>query len=274
MKKFSYEGFFILAHQELAITPSFHMIKQRGVFVNREIFPCRCSRRLKKRPLFFVKKILCFLLFICLSLTLIYNIQIIPALIPLAKANATTAVTLEMQKIIGACVTERSYGDFVKLNYDTNGDVVSLETNTGCIALLTADITESAINSLCKNNSLNVSIPIGNLTGGAIFTGKGPAIDIDITVSKKIVCNIKNEFYESGINQTLHRIIAEVETEVYALVPMSPQTVTVVTQYCIAETVIVGDVPSAYTKINRLSEDDDLEESDIDDIFDFGAVLD
>jgi len=36
-------------------------------------------------------------------------------------------------------------------------------------------------------------------------------------------------------------------------------------------TVIVGDVPDAFTQIVRLT--DDITESDIDDIFDFGAEL-
>ena len=53
--------------------------------------------------------------------------------------------------------------------------------------------------------------------------------------------------------------------------PMSTQTMNVTTKYCVAETVIVGEVPDAYTKINRL--DDELSESDIDDIYDFGATL-
>ncbi|MBQ8837005.1 MAG: sporulation protein YunB [Clostridia bacterium] len=212
------------------------------------------------------------LIFVCLSLTLIYNFQIIPALIPFVKAQTTTAVTLEMQKIIGSCVAEGQYGDFITVNYGSDGDVVSLETNAGGIALLTANITESAIKKLRGSDRLTVSIPIGNITGGAIFTGKGPKIDIDIVISQKITCEIENEFYERGINQTLHRIIAEVKVEVYALVPMSPQKIDVDIEYCIAETVIVGKVPDAYTKINRLSED--IEESDIDDIFDFGASID
>ena len=240
--------------------------------MDRATFPCRRHRRNVKFAL--LKKGLCFIVFLCLSLTLIYNLQIIPVLIPFARAQAATTVTLEMQKIIGNCILDGNYGNFITLNYDTNGDVVSLESNTANISLFCANVTEDAVNKLCKSNKLKISVPVGNLSGGAIFTGKGPNIDIDISVSKKITCNIQNEFYERGINQTLHRIIAVVETDVYALVPMSVQKISVVTEYCIAETIIVGDVPDAYTKINRLAGEDDLEESDIDDIFDFGAVLD
>lgn len=235
-----------------------------------ETFSC-CSRR-KHKSLRLFKKAICFLLFICLSLILIYNFQLIPTLIPFVRAHATTLITLEMQKIIGECVATGDYSDFTTLEYGADNTVVSLKTNAASIAKLSSSIAETAILKLSENDRLCVSIPAGNLTGGAIFTGKGPDIDISLAVSKKITCHFENEFYERGINQTLHRIVAKVETEVYALVPMSHQSITVVTEYCIAETVIVGKVPEAYTKINRL--DEEIEESDIDDIYDFGAVLD
>ena len=60
-----------------------------------------------------------------------------------------------------------------------------------------------------------------------------------------------------------------VEAEIYILIPAAPQKITVTAEYRIAETVIVGKVPDAYTKINRFA--DDIAESEIDDIYDFGA---
>ncbi len=233
-----------------------------------ETFPCSKKNKL---PILFSKRILVFLIFICLSLTFMYNLQIIPALIPFVKATATTEITLRIQEIINQSFFSNDYGNFVTLKYGSQGNVVSLETDTANIANLTSNITKDVISSLCQNDRLSVSIPLGNLTGGAIFTGKGPDIEVKIAVSEKINCKIENEFYESGINQTLHRIVAIIDTEVYALVPMSVQTIEISTKYCIAETVIVGDVPDAYTKINRV--DDEILESDIDDIYDFGATL-
>ena len=67
-------------------------------------------------------------------------------------------------------------------------------------------------------------------------------------------------------------MVARVEAEVYALIPAATQKFTVKADYCIAETVIIGKVPDAYTKINRFA--DDIAESEIDDIYDFGAETD
>ena len=218
-----------------------------------------------------VRKVLFFILFSATSLVFIYNFQIIPPLVPLAKATASNEINKEIQSVIRTCIAEQDCTNIVKLNYDNSGNVVSLQTNAATVATLTTSITENCIRELGKNDSLNIAIPLGNLTGSAFFTGKGPRINIKILFTKRIHCQIKNEFLESGINQTLHRIVIVVESEACALVPMATQAITVFTEYCIAETVIVGTVPEAYTKIDRISED--VKESDIDDIFDFGASV-
>ena len=228
-----------------------------------------CGQKQKPKQKFFTKFV-CFLLFLCASTVLIYNLQIIPALIPLAKAQCVTELTAAVSAIIREKMQTDGdgYNDFVRLTYGEDGCVASLETNTPQIARLTGDVVTEAVDRL-THERMTVRIPLGNLTGGALFTGKGPDIKVKIAVSQKITCDIRNEFRESGINQTLHRVVARVETEVYALIPAATQKFTVATEYCIAETVVIGKVPDAYTKINRFA--DDIAESEIDDIYDFGA---
>ena len=73
----------------------------------------------------------------------------------------------------------------------------------------------------------------------------------------------------SRINQTLHRVLLRVTVEVTALLPGAVRTFAVPTDVCVAETVIVGKVPEAYTRIDRFSSD--VSEAEIDDIADYGA---
>ena len=229
-------------------------------------FPCK--RKRKKSFFTLVRKSICLLLLLCLSLTLIYNFQIIPILIPLTEAQTTTEVTKILQKVICETVAQADLA-FVRLQYGKEGSVVSLETNASAIALVTGKITDAAVHALCSSDRITVKIPVGNLSGGALLTGRGPSISVPLAVSPKITCEIENEFYECGINQTLHRVIAEIEVEANILLPISSRKIPIETEYCIAETVIVGKVPDAYTKINRLN--DDISESELDDIYDFGA---
>lgn len=229
-----------------------------------EVFHCGTKKRNRFLSLF--KRLILFLIFFLVATLLIYNFQIIPVLSPYAKAKASTEITSVVQETIQKIITNEN---LTYLKYDSNGNVVSLQTNTARLSALNAEITDAVIKNLSKKDRLTIKIPIGNLSGGVLFTGKGPDISIPLASTPKITCKLENEFYESGINQTLHRIVAKVNVETFVLIPSSPESIAVETDYCISETVIVGKVPDAYTKINRLNED--VSESDIDDIYDFGA---
>jgi len=103
----------------------------------------------------------------------------------------------------------------------------------------------------------------------ALLGGKGPDVRVKLAVSQKITCAVRGDFTESGINQTLHRVFLRVTVEVCALLPGAVQTFSVPTDVCVAETVIIGKVPEAYTRIDRFASD--VTETEIDDISDYGA---
>lgn len=232
-------------------------------------------KRQKKHPaLYGFKKLLILSLIASIAFLMLYNTLLLPLLSDFAKATATTKVTKEIQDIIKTNSQDNTYGDFIKLKYNSEGNIVSLETQTGNISYISSSITKDVINRISDNNNLYVAIPIGTLSQNALFSGKGPKIKANLTVSPNVTCDIESEFSDAGINQTIHRITAKVNTDIYIRLPFSTEKVTICCKYILAETVIIGKVPEAYTKITRLSEDDDIEESEIDDIFDFGATLD
>ena len=66
---------------------------------------------------------------------------------------------------------------------------------------------------------------------------------------------IISEFTQAGINQTLHRIVIQIDAEVDAIIPGYSARVPVSTSIVAAETIIVGRVPEAYTHVVTTSED-------------------
>ena len=121
-----------------------------------------------------------------------------------------------------------------------------------------------------RNESLMcVSVPIGSVSGIELLSGRGPTLDVNLVLAHGLSAYIGSEFYEAGINQTLHRVTVNIDVEIKLLTPTHTSIVSVQSSYHIAETVIVGEVPDAYTKIDRLT--DDVTEEEIDDIYDFGA---
>ena len=215
-------------------------------------------------------KIVVFALFLLLSCVLIYNLQILPVLFPLAKAKCTTELTDAVNRIVRARMQSDSdgYADFVRLHFGEDGSVASVETNTPRLAKLSGDVVGDVTDAL-THERMTVRIPLGSLSGSALLSGKGPDVRVKLAVSQKITCAVRGDFTESGINQTLHRIFLRVTVEVCALLPGAVQTFSVPTDICVAETVIIGKVPEAYTRIDRFASD--VTETEIDDISDYGA---
>ncbi|MBQ9313501.1 MAG: sporulation protein YunB [Clostridia bacterium] len=56
----------------------------------------------------------------------------------------------------------------------------------------------------------------------------------------------KTEFLSSGINQTRHRIYIEIKSEMSVVAPFTNETVEVVTNVNVAETVLIGNVPDTF----------------------------
>ena len=214
--------------------------------------------------------IVVFALFLLLSCVLIYNLQILPVLFPLAKAKCTTELTDAVNRIVRARMQSDSdgYADFVRLHFGEDGSVASVETNTPRLAKLSGDVVGDVTNAL-THERMTVRIPLGSLSGSALLSGKGPDVRVKLAVSQKITCAVRGDFTESGINQTLHRVFLRVTVEVCALLPGAVQTFSVPTDVCVAETVIIGKVPEAYTRIDRFASD--VTETEIDDISDYGA---
>lgn len=215
-------------------------------------------------------KIVVFALFLLLSCVLIYNLQILPVLFPLAKAKCTTELTDAVNRIVRARMQSDSdgYADFVRLHFGEDGSVASVETNTPRLAKLSGDVVGDVTDAL-THERMTVRIPLGSLSGNALLSGKGPDVRVKLAVSQKITCAVRGDFTESGINQTLHRVFLRVTVEVCALLPGAVQTFSVPTDVCVAETVIIGKVPEAYTRIDRFASD--VTETEIDDISDYGA---
>ena len=61
-----------------------------------------------------------------------------------------------------------------------------------------------------------------------------------------VTTQFRHSFEQAGINQTLHRVMLDVSVTVYLLIPGETLSTQVDSEICVAETVIVGQVPETY----------------------------
>lgn len=71
--------------------------------------------------------------------------------------------------------------------------------------------------------------------------------------------DLKSEFKDAGINQTLHRIYLEVKCNVNILTPYDTITETITNQVLLTEGVIIGNIPNTYYNLEGLNSEQMME---------------
>lgn len=191
------------------------------------------------------------LLFISI-LVAIMSAKMRPVLVQMATAAATDEVTIIVNKAVAEKMADGSmdYEDLVTLEKDAKGNVTALVTNVAKINTLQAEITSCIIYKLNETDTTLVKIPIGNLIGGAMFSGRGPDIPVKIVSLTGVTTTFSNDFSSAGINQTRHVIMLNVDLILEVLIPGGVETIPMGTEVSVAETVIVGEVPNTYADFN------------------------
>lgn len=147
------------------------------------------------------------------------------------------------------------YSKLVNLQTNADGEVTAVESNVMNINRLKTNIAERVERELERLSAVEIRIPVGTLMGIQLFHGKGFTVGMTVEPMGYATTSIISEFTEAGINQTLHRIIIEINADVESQIPGYETRVPVKTSIVAAETVIVGRVPDAYTHVITQSGD-------------------
>ncbi|MEG1952888.1 MAG: sporulation protein YunB [Hydrogenoanaerobacterium sp.] len=159
-----------------------------------------------------------------------------------------------------------TYSALVRLSKNSEGEITAVETDMLELNRLKIGITEAIVNSLSELEAQNLKIPLGTLFGGQFFSGRGPMITFHVLHVGTVKSDIQNSFDSAGINQTRHRLILKTAISITALVPGYSSETKVSTNLCLAETIIVGVVPGAFTTVtgderNNISKINDYAQS-------------
>ncbi len=141
------------------------------------------------------------------------------------------------------------YSKLVNLTTNADGEVISLESNVMNINKLKTRIAQRLEREIERLSEIDIQIPIGTLLGIQLLHGKGFSVGMTVQPMGFATASIISEFSEAGLNQTLHRIVIEINADVDAIIPGFSTRVPVKTTIVAAETVIVGRVPNAYTHV-------------------------
>lgn len=177
------------------------------------------------------------------------NANLRPVLAGLSAARVESVAAKAMnQAIMDVLSTDEAAQALLNIYSNDNG-VYLLQANSSKLNTVAADCADTAQERIMALGEQGVSIPIGTITGIPLLSGVGPKITMKFTPAGAVQSSFQSEFRSAGINQTLHRITLRLTATIRIILPGQSHTVTVVAEAPIAENIIVGDVPSAYTNV-------------------------
>ena len=168
----------------------------------------------------------------------------------IAVSDACDIVTAEVNSVIADVMAEGNYDaeTFVSLDKNEAGEINAVSSNMVRINALSAEILDRVVGAT-ENRTLNVSVPLGNLTGISLLMGRGPGVPEEIIMMTSSRVEFQNNVVTAGINQTKHQINLEVIVDIDILIPWGTESAEVVTDVLIADVTVVGKVPETYLNL-------------------------
>ena len=165
-----------------------------------------------------------------------------------AKAVATI-ISNEQSTIV---MNKYQYEDLFTIEKDQNGNIVIIKSNVVPMNNMISDLTGNIQKEFDKTEKTEIKIPMGNLTGGYVFSGMGPDIPVQLAIIGVIETDVRSEFTHKGINQTLHRVYLNLICRMNILTPVKSFEREIINQVIIAEHVIIGNIPDSYYNLEGM----------------------
>lgn len=176
-----------------------------------------------------------------------------PLIETMAVSKTINLISLAISEVTDSSLTEEmlSYPDFISLETNQEGQITMLSFRTAESTRFKRLMTERLVTQLESIDPSVLSIPLGNLTGVVLFSALGPSVRVRVQSVGDVKTAYENEFTAAGVNQTKHSVYLKTEVTVYLLIPGEVIPVTVQERVCVAETIIVGDVPDTYLNLKN-----------------------
>lgn len=211
--------------------------------------PAKSFKRKFNTKRLFIKLVALILIF--LGLFMLLDSHMRPIILRISESKSKMAAAEIINQTVYDILEgyDSQYSAFVNLNYNNEGEVISVESNMIAMNFLKTSITKGINQDIKKLENIDLSFPIGTATGVQMLNARGPKLPLHAVPVGYVTSKLASKFSEAGINQTLHQIILEVSVDISAIIPGYTSKVNFHTNYILTQTVISGRVPDAYTYV-------------------------
>lgn len=178
----------------------------------------------------------------------LFGLRIRPLVATAARAQAENTVNRMVEEAVFIDLQQRGvgYSDFVTIQRDNSGAIIALTTDMAAMNRLRGRLLECVLEKLDGIQMSDIQIPLSSLLDLDFLWATGPKLKIRSMSVGTVSAEFESEFQDAGVNQTIHRIWLQVTVPLKLILPGERLETQVDTRLCVAETVIVGQVPDAY----------------------------
>lgn len=156
-----------------------------------------------------------------------------------AQENANRAVQEAAAELLETC----DPAEILTVHRNASGQIQSLTANPAVLARMQTMLYGLVQDRLNEDAACTMRVPLGTLTGWSLLRERGPEVTVRFASISAVRCTVRNHFSEAGVNQTLHEVWLDAELTVYPMLHGAEEE-TMMVSCCLAQTVIVGQVPS------------------------------
>lgn len=170
-----------------------------------------------------------------------------PAIMAMAESRANLVATETIHRTLYERVlADVNYNDLVYVHKDNQQHITMMQANTIKISRLVSQAGLEIKEQLKGLKDETLYVPLGQALGSRILANYGPRIKVGIAPVGSVNVEFDDEFQQAGINQVRHILYLNIKTTVTIVIPTDSKSVAVNNRVPIAETIIVGQVPSTY----------------------------
>ncbi len=209
-------------------------------------------RKKRKRRFYLLIVALCILLAGGYALI---HIGLMPNVMMLGEAavsnQALGIMNSAVKEILGQ---EDMTAQLIHIEKDDNNRISMLSMDTMAINEIANRCAIAAKDKIAQFTESAIQVPLGNVLGSKLFSGKGPKIKVKIQQAGTATAGFYTEFETAGINQTRYKIYIVLKANIRMICGASSKMVEVSTEVLISEAVIIGSVPETYANVADLSD--------------------
>lgn len=172
------------------------------------------------------------------------ELRLRPVVEQVAARQVNNRVTAQLNAALSGL--QAGYNNLVEIQRGEDGAITAVTSNMEQVNHIRTQGVQVVLDTISTIDVHTLGIPLGSLFDFDLLWAKGPEIQVHSLVAGTVNTQVYSDFRSAGINQTLHRILLDVEVPLAVLLPGSRAETLVCVTVCVAETVIVGRVPQTY----------------------------